>query len=393
MHVKRFEASTTAEAVRQIREELGDDALVLSVRKIRRKHGPFGLLGRPAVEVTASVDRDVRQGRDALASESEARAELPGAEVLASRAAVAPLESELKLLRAEVRALSRGRLDDENAIRDELESLRRLLLDAGEGSSAAAARGVAGILGRSGLAMRHAERIGAVAKTTATDEDLPLDRALSRALAAGLEARTVIPRMDRPERIALFVGAPGVGKTTTLAKIAAQEDDREDRVSLLTTDTFRIGAEEQLRTYADLLHVSFATAATPVAVKQRVDAWGDRRILVDSAGRGRADREAMGELLGIREALGDRAAVHLVLSAETKEADLREQVRRYAPLHPEATIVTKLDESDHLADVANVLLDENTPPLLWFGTGQRVPEDLTLPDAREFAEQILECAA
>ncbi|MCP4039348.1 MAG: hypothetical protein GY733_20575 [bacterium] len=339
------------------------------------------------------MDRDVRQGRDALASESEARAELPGAEVLASRAAVAPLESELKLLRAEVRALGRGRLDDENAIRDELESLRRLLLDAGEGSSAAAARGVAGILGRSGLAMRHAERIGAVAKTTATDEDLPLDRALSRALAAGLEARTVIPRMDRPERIALFVGAPGVGKTTTLAKIAAQEDDREDRVSLLTTDTFRIGAEEQLRTYADLLHVSFATAATPVAVKQRVDAWGDRRILVDSAGRGRADREAMGELLGIREALGDRAAVHLVLSAETKEADLREQVRRYAPLHPEATIVTKLDESDHLADVANVLLDENTPPLLWFGTGQRVPEDLTLPDAREFAEQILECAA
>ncbi len=55
--------------------------------------------------------------------------------------------------------------------------------------------------------------------------------------------------------------------------------------------------------------------------------------------------------------------------------------------------MTKLDESDHLADVANVLLDENTPPLLWFGTGQRVPEDLSLPDTREFAEQILECAA
>lgn len=393
MHVRRFEASTTAEAVRQIREELGDDALVLSVRKIRRKHGPFGLLGKPAVEVTASVDRDVRRGRDATVSESEARVELPGANVLASQAAMAPIESELKRLRAEVRALSEGRVEDENAIRDELEALRRTLLAAGGRSPELAARGLAGVLGRSGLALRHAERIGAEAESIAAEETLPVDRALSRALAAGLEARTVIPRRDRPGRVALFVGAPGVGKTTTLAKIAAQEDERDDRVSLLTTDTFRIGAEEQLRTYADLLQVSFATAATPVALRQRLEAWGDRRILVDSAGRGRADRAAMGELLEIREALGDRAAVHLVLSAETKEADLRDQVRRYAPLHPAATIVTKVDESDHLVDVANVLLDDNTPPLLWLGTGQRVPEDLTLPDPGEWAEQILERAA
>ncbi len=241
--------------------------------------------------------------------------------------------------------------------------------------------------------MRHLEGIANRAREVAAQREISLDQAYREALAMCIEERTRIPRTDGPKRIALFVGAPGVGKTTTLAKIAAQEDERDDRVSLMTTDTFRIGAEEQLRTYADLLQVSFATAVSPEAVCERVETWGDRRILIDSAGRGRADRQAMGELLEIRQALGERAAVHLVVSAETKEADLRDQVRRYAPLHPDSVIVTKMDESDHLSDMANVLLDETTPPLLWFGTGQRVPEDLTLPDAKELAEQLLEEAA
>lgn len=395
MHVRRFEASTTAEAVRQVREELGDDALVLSVRKLRRNHGLFGLFSKPAVEVTASVDRQTRQGEQPIPTNADSPIRLPGSDSLLTRAALAPVESELKLLRAELRALHAGHAEDEGAIRDELEALRRMLVETGEGApgAAARARGVSGILGRSGLAMRHLERIAKTAREIASEREISLEHAYRAALAKQIEERTIIPRSDCPQRIALFVGAPGVGKTTTLAKIAAQEDERDDRVSLMTTDTFRIGAEEQLRTYADLLQVSFATAVSPQAVRERVERWGDRRILIDSAGRGRSDRGAMGELLEMRQILGERAAVHLVISAETKEADLREQVRRYAPLRPDSVIVTKMDESDHWSDLANVLLDETTPPLLWFGTGQRVPEDLTLPDPKEFAEQLLEDAA
>lgn len=404
MHVRRFEASTTAEAVRQIREELGDDALVLSVRKIRRNHGLFGLFSKAAVEVTASVDRQVRRGESVrsspadrdLRANSGSNLELPGSDSLLTRAALAPLESELKLLRAELRSLHAGHAEDEGAIRDELEALRRLLVENGGPGTSGASSGVVRFvwaLGKSGLAMRHLERVATMAQQLVTDRQISLSLAYEEALAERLEQRIVIPRADRTERIALFVGAPGVGKTTTLAKIAAQEDERDDRVSLLTTDTFRIGAEEQLRTYADLLQVSFATAVSPAAVGECVKRWKNRRILIDTAGRGRSDREAMGELLDIRKAMGPRALVHLVLSAETKEADLREQVRRYAPLHPDSIIVTRMDESDHWADLANVLLDETTPPLLWLGTGQRVPEDLTLPDARELSEQLLEAAA
>ena len=395
MHVKRFEASTTAEAVRAVREELGDDALVLSVRKLRRGRGPLGLFGKACVEVTASVDRQVRRGEDPTAAPAAAKFALPGSESLLTCAAVAPLEGELKLLRAELRALRVEHAEDEGSIRDELEAMRRILVETGNGVSAQGegTTRFTGTLGRSGLAIRHLEKISAAAIEMSREHNIEPAQAQREALANLIESRTLIPRADRPERIDLFVGAAGVGKTTTLAKLAAQEDERDDRVSLMTTDTFRIGAEEQLRTYADLLQVSFATAVSPQAVADQVQKWDGRRILIDSAGRGRSDREAMGALQGIRQILGERAAVHLVVSAETQEAVLREQVRRYSPLHPNSIIVTKMDENDQVADLTNVLLDETTPPLQWFGTGQRVPEDLRLPDPKEIADQILEDAA
>ena len=393
MHIKRFEASTTADAVRQVREELGEDALVLSVRKFRKDGGLFGLFTKPCVEVTASVDREAR--KRGSASTAEETIKLPAAEALRNRAAMAPIESELKLLRAELHSLRAERLDDEGGLRDEIEALRRLMLGRA-GSMAHDSSGrvaFTGVLGRSGLAMRHLEKVGKLGREIASDQGVPLDHAYRLALANQIDDHIVIPREDESRRVALFVGAPGVGKTTTLAKIAAQEDVREDRVSLLTTDTFRIGAEDQLRTYADLLQVSFATAVSPSSASECIEGWRDRRVLIDTAGRSRGDRSALGEIVKLRELLGDRALVHLVLSAETKEADLREQIRRFAPLHPDSVIVTKTDESDDLSEITNVLLDDTTPPLVWLGTGQRVPEDLRLPDPGELAAQLLENAA
>jgi flagellar biosynthesis protein FlhF len=393
MHVRRFVASTTAEAVRQVRQELGDDALVLSVRKIRRNHGMFGLFSKPCVEVTASVDRQTRKGEEPLASDEDATVKLTPSAPLAARAAVAPIESELKMLRAELRALRTGHQEDDNAIRDEIEALRRMLARNGDTKGGVGGKAFAGVLGTSGLAMRHLERIASGARELAAEGNVSVEQAYKTVLAKELEETMVIPRQDDDARVALFVGAPGVGKTTTLAKIAAQEDERDDRVSLMTTDTFRIGAEEQLRTYADLLQVSFATAVSPKAVQEQLSSWAGRRILIDSAGRSRSDRSAMKDLLDLRQALGDRAAVHLVVAADTKESDLRDQLRRYSPLHPDSVIATKMDETDQWSDLANVLLDETTPPLVWLGTGQRVPEDLTLPDPEELASHLLEDAA
>ena len=98
----------------------------------------------------------------------------------------------------------------------------------------------------------------------------------------------------------------------------------------------------------------------------------------------------MAELALQRAALGDGAQVQLVVSATTKECDLRLQLARYRDLEPQALIVTKVDDSVELGNVVNVLLERSTPPLAWIGSGQRVPEDLDLPDPSGFARRVLE---
>lgn len=120
---------------------------------------------------------------------------------------------------------------------------------------------------------------------------------------------------------------------------------------------------------------------------------GRRPVMVDTAGHSRAESDAVADLLQLREALGSRARVHLVLSATTKEADLRAEIDRYRPLAPEAVVVTKTDESGDLANVVNVLLDESSLPLAWIGIGQRVPEDLEVPDPERLAERVMGAAA
>jgi len=212
-------------------------------------------------------------------------------------------------------------------------------------------------------------------------------------LVRRIESRVVLPRPDSDPAVSIFVGAPGVGKTTTLAKLAAREDRSERGVSLLTTDTFRIGAEEQLRTYANLLQVPFATAGSAEEVARSLSRERGRRVFVDTAGRGRSDPRGVAELVRVRSELGPCARVHHVVSATTKEADLRNEVRRFSALRPDSLIVTKVDESDHLGDLVNLLLDEESPPLLWMGTGQRVPEDLALPEPEHLADAVLGVAA
>jgi flagellar biosynthesis protein FlhF len=216
---------------------------------------------------------------------------------------------------------------------------------------------------------------------------------LAGALARRLDPVLLPPRDDDRAPVTIFVGPTGVGKTTTLAKLAAREQHRVGDVSLVTTDGFRIGAEDQLRTYAGLLAVPFGVARSADELAQQVGAWRGRRVLVDTAGRSRREDGPLADLCRLRERLGVRARVHLVLSATTKDADLRAELQRYAPLRPDSLIVTKLDESDGLANVANLLLDPGAPPLAWLGTGQRVPEDLAAPEPRALAEQMLEEAA
>nr|MDJ0866935.1 AAA family ATPase [Myxococcota bacterium] len=197
------------------------------------------------------------------------------------------------------------------------------------------------------------------------------------------------PRDDAPPGVSLFVGAAGVGKTTTVAKLAARDPDG---VALVTTDVHRVGAIEALRAFSERHGIPFSSAATPAQLGRFLEATPGRRVLVDTAGRSRGDRAAFAELARARGIAGRRGDVQLVVSATTQEGDLRDEVARFADLEPAALVVTKVDDTRSLAGLANLLLDEVAPPLAWLGVGQRVPDDLALAEPVSLADRVLGAA-
>lgn len=194
-------------------------------------------------------------------------------------------------------------------------------------------------------------------------------------------------------RVILFVGPTGVGKTTTIAKIAAMLIARNRRsVGLINLDTYRIGAIEQLRIYADLMGVpvEVVTSAARIA-----DAIGHLRqnevILVDSAGRTEGGVEEMGTFfsaLGAAGATWDFSTA-LVVSATQKSKDLEKTVERFAKVRPESVIVTKIDETENLGSLYSMLAHSRLP-VSYVGVGQKVPEDIELAHGGRLAQWMIE---
>lgn len=177
---------------------------------------------------------------------------------------------------------------------------------------------------------------------------------------------------DEFVRAEVFVGPPGVGKTTTIAKIAARERaSRGRRLGMIAADGFRAGAVDQLRTYADIIGSPFKVARTPDELSSAI-ASARNTVLVDTAGRSPRDRALRAQLQAL--AKHRHVRTHLVLAADTSPATARRIFESYAEVRPSRVIITKLDEAESLAPLSGVLREQGIP-ISFLTTGQRVPED------------------
>jgi flagellar biosynthesis protein FlhF len=196
------------------------------------------------------------------------------------------------------------------------------------------------------------------------------------------------PRDGRPRTIA-FVGPTGVGKTTTLAKIAATLVLRDKvRVALVTADTYRISAVDQLRTYADILGARIEVAGDAAAMREAIARCGDvDAILVDTPGRSQNDADRLAELRGIVDAARPHET-HLVLSGTASERVLLREAEAFSSLGPDRVVLTKLDEAVAFGMLVSVVRRIGRR-ISWVTTGQEVPRDIERATGSRLADLVL----
>ncbi len=198
----------------------------------------------------------------------------------------------------------------------------------------------------------------------------------------------IFQERKQQHRIAL-VGPTGVGKTTTLAKIAAQYlSNHSPKIGFITIDTYRIAAVEQLKVYGDIMNIPVEVVITPEQLEHALLKLRDKDlVLIDTAGRSPQDSHCIEELASfLRPDLGIEK--HLVLSATTRDKELFDAIQRFSVLGLDFTIITKIDECTSLGLLLDIQIREQIP-YTYVTNGQRVPEDIIEADKDTLAQLIM----
>jgi len=366
MNAHRYTATTMEAALAKVKSELGRDAVILHTR-CYRTGGLLGIGAREMVEVTAS--NDVRVTPRARPSAATAVAVAPAT----------PLEKVYK---------HAGASDNLSAIRNEIAGVRTMIEDLVRktGPSRTAhwpepLRGWYARLTREGLSDANAvdllEPLSARLAGSAKHEPEAVAAMVTGRIAQAVKTAAPIAagKPGAPMVVAL-VGPTGVGKTTTIAKLAAYFALRERKtVGLVTLDTYRIAAVEQLRTYARIIDVPLEVALSPTELPDALTRLRNAAIIfIDTAGRSQRDSMKMNDLKGFFEKKRP-TEIHLVLSATAECAAIADTIDKFAVYGPDRILLTKLDEMPSYGKLLDI--SSLAPlPVSYVTTGQDVPDDI-----------------
>ncbi len=224
------------------------------------------------------------------------------------------------------------------------------------------------------------------------DPDAVLDQ-IALEVMNSVSIRTFFDKKDGSSgrKVIALIGPTGVGKTTTLAKIASHAIfDQKKKVGLINLDTFKVGATEQLSTYAKLLNVPFRSVSGEEELKTALqDFQSLDLVLVDTTGRSQRDQDSLIELRRLLSSQNVEVENHLCLSATTRDAEALDIQARFAVLKPQSLVVTKLDEAITHGMILNVSVRAKLP-LSFFTTGQRVPEDFEAATKERVAALVMD---
>lgn len=355
------QAITHREAEAKIREKYGDHARIMHHRTVR-VGGFLGLFSREGVEVTGYFSNEPRIRKTIPASEKN-------------------LEEEKKKL---LEVMKRGEDHSVGAILDEIRSLKDSL-DTRESTEPGhpTIAHVRKVLGENDFSPRFTARMiermrRELSVEQLEDQELVLEHVLAW---IGESIRLHEPRSSGRPEILVLVGPTGVGKTTTIAKLAAmygldREMTKSRDVRILTIDNYRIGARQQIETYGQIMDVPVSFVESAEEMRKYLALYEEAdMIFVDTIGKSPRDFRRLGEMNELLASCGSRARVHLAVSATTKTADVREIATQFEPFKYEAVVVTKLDETTRAGNIISAL-SEKDKPISFITDGQRVPQDI-----------------
>lgn len=388
MIIKKFQAGTETEAIMMAKEEMGSSAVIMNIKTIKHR-GISRLFKKDIVEVTAALEERHTTGRiptntiDLVARE-QVMPELSVPKTNAIEEKLNNLQSMLedKINKNEAKVEEvqnkEKRIENDNAVNMKFIRLVYRQLIENE------------------VDEKYVNQIideieGSLKKESNVDSILA---GIYQKIILKLGQPKAIDISDGNSKLVFFVGPTGVGKTTTIAKLASYfKLEKKAKVALVTCDTYRIAAVEQLRTYANILDIPLNVTYTVEEFNMAVKMFQDYDlILVDTAGRSHKNNEQCNEVFHLINdcEVSDKLnkEVFLVLSAATKYKDLLRITDVFSYLENYSIIFTKLDETSCLGNILNIKLNTNVP-LSYVTSGQVVPDDIAIIDAQKIARSLL----
>ncbi len=389
MKIRRYMAKNTQEAILKVKMDLGNEALILNTRKVKQK-GLLGLFAKPMVEVLAAIDEyNLTRTAGDTAKPAEKRAEARETpekiNIDEKEEKIANLENKITSMEDMLQKICMQMQKDDKPVQAQKKEEKL------PSSATQLASMFYGNLIKNEVDADIAKKIvDAAAAKLGPGAGINDMAAQLQSVIAGILGRpeTIKPGVPGKPSIIIFVGPTGVGKTTTLAKIAANYLlNKKKSIGLITADTYRIAAVEQLKTYGEILGIPVSVVYTAADIKEAVQQHSDKDIvLIDTAGRSHRNKTQFEELKTLITASG-ADEIYLVLSATTSLRNCKEIFSSYEFLKNYKLIFTKTDETPVQGIILNVkyMTGKN---LSYITTGQSVPDDIETANIEKIAKNL-----
>ncbi len=392
MKIKRYMGKNTQEALLKVKMDLGNNAIILNTKKVRQK-GIKKYFTKPMIEIMAAIDDDNAKARERelskigafypdnqntkniLSQKEEKIVELENK--------VSNIESLLQRVLNTVKTDSKSneavKITEEDARRTEAEKLPQIF------------QLLYGNLLKNEVDDEIARKIIEQVAQKSDSRNINDASLVMHSVIASMfgKPEPIALRKDGKPTVILFVGPTGVGKTTTLAKLAATFMlSGNKKVGLITADTYRIAAVDQLKTYAEILGIPISVAYSVMEITNEIQKYNDKDvILVDTAGCSYRDKQKFDELKKL-VAASNADSIFLVLSSTVSSKNSREIIRNYEFIPNYRLIFTKLDETPVYGNILNTKCFSNKS-LSYITNGQNVPDDIEIANIDRLSKNLL----